>query len=402
MGGRILPRFDFRVDVEHASVTGKVRAKNEDAVLVAPELALFAVADGMGGLSAGEVASRLALDIVKDRLSAKATQRILEAYVQTPSLEHRRDVFAALRDACEAAHARVVEEQEARRAPMGTTLDLCLLARDKAFIAHVGDGRMYLVRPRATLQLTEDHLARDPASVRLRPSPRRIPRPLSTGVGLSSPLRVDVFVVDLRRGDTVLIATDGAYAPLGDEGAVTAASRGAPRTIVDQVVRQSLSKGGLDNTSLIVLRIEDRLVSRAGERGAKPATEGSEPDEMSAVQHCPLFVGLSPSSTLAALSAGIEIECEPDQELPRFEAGDLCAYIVLGGVVKLGSTSLGPPALVYAESLVGVEKSTPAVAAQRLRCIRIRRDDFREVAEHDAVLGLALFQRLAGHLARTG
>ncbi|NUP09007.1 MAG: phosphoprotein phosphatase [Polyangiaceae bacterium] len=403
MGGRILPRFDFRVDIEHASVTGKVRAKNEDNLTIAPELSLFGVADGMGGLSDGEVASRLALDVAKERISAKPAQRAIEAYVQSPTLERRREVFAQLRDACEAAHARLTEEQERRKTMMGTTLDLCLLARDKAFVVHVGDGRVYLVRPRATLQLTEDHLARDPASARAGGSARRTPRPLVSGVGLPSPLRADVFVVDLRRGDTVVLATDGAYAPLGDEAAVTSACRGAPRAIVDHVIRQSLAKGGRDNASLIVLRIEERLVARATDTTpAKPGkpNEHAEQDDMLTVQHCPIFVGLTASNVLAALSAGIEIEVPSGQELPRFEAGDLCAYIILGGMVKVGSTTLGAPGLVFAESLVGVERNVAAIVSDDVRCLRIRRDDFREVAEHDPVLGLALYQRLAGHLAR--
>ncbi len=392
---RVLPRFDFRVDIAAESVIGKVRDKNEDALLVAPEIALFGVADGMGGLSDGEHASRLALEEVRRCLSAKDVGRTLDALVETPTIERRRAVFAALRSACEAAHARLLDEQEKRGAPMGTTLDLCLFARDKAFIAHVGDGRALLVRPRATLQLTEDHLVRDPASVRLGREGRKLPRPLSSGVGLNVPLRVDVFVLDLHKNDTVVLASDGAYGPFADEAAITAACRGTPRVIADQFIKHSLAKGGRDNASLIVLRVEDRLVARTGER-----TQAG--DDMSAIQHCPLFVALPPAGVVAALSAAIEVDVEAGQDVAAFEAGDLCAYVVLEGVLRLASgTTLGAPALVFAESLVGVEKPGQAAkVTERVRLLRIRRDDFREVAEHDPALGLLLFQRLAGHLAR--
>lgn len=400
---RILPRFDFRVAIASGSDTGKVRAKNEDALLLAPESALFGVADGMGGLTAGEVASRLSVEAAKEHLASKKAQRALEGYAKSPTLENRREVFTALREACERAHARLLEEQEHKRGMMGSTLDLCLLVRDKAFLAHVGDGRMFLVRPRATLQLTEDHLARDPASLRGGASNKKAPRPLVSGIGLASALRIDVCAVDVRKGDVLVLATDGAYGPFEDEAAINAACRAsAPQAIVDQIVRHALAKGGRDNATVVALRIDERLVARPDVKGAKGGADATDNDDMVTIQHCPLFVGLSAPNVLAALSSGIEIELDAGKELPRFEAGDLCAYVVLSGVVKAGTTSLGPPALLYGESLVGVERSgATAVVTDRVRCLRIRRDDFREVAEHDTVLGLSLYQRLAGHLART-
>ena len=131
--------------------------------------------------------------------------------------------------------------------------------------------------------------------------------------------------------------TDGAYAPLGDEASVAAAFRGPSGAAVDQVMRQSLAKGGKDNATVIALRVEDRLVQRAQDAGSRLDVT----DDLVTLRHCPLLVGLSPSSTLAALSSGIEVELEPGHEIPRFEAGDHCAYVVLSGVVKVGEATLG-------------------------------------------------------------
>jgi serine/threonine protein phosphatase PrpC len=178
--GRILPRFDYRVEIASDSVTGKVRPSNQDSVLVSPELALFAVADGMGGLAQGDVASKLAIETVKARIASRAVQHAIEGFARNPTLDNRRDVFDEVRAACEQAHQRVVQEEEKIGSPMGSTLDLCVLVRGKAIVAHVGDSRAYLVRPRALLQLTEDHLARDPASTRLAPQTRNKPRSEST------------------------------------------------------------------------------------------------------------------------------------------------------------------------------------------------------------------------------
>ncbi len=394
MPTRILPRFDFRVEIAAESVTGKVREKNEDALLVAPELALFGVADGMGGLDSGEHASRTAIEVARAYLSTKEATRKLEEFCRTPTLEVRRSVFELLRGACEAAHDKLTREQEARAERMGTTLDLCLFARDKAFVAHVGDGRVFLARSKAVLQITEDHLVHDPQSIRRPGSAGRVPRPLASGVGLPVPLRVDVFPVDLRRNDTIVLATDGAYGPFEGEAAISHACRGAPRAICDTFVKNSLQKGGRDNASLVVIRVDERFLQRADERGAIDAGQ---------VRDCPLFEGLSPSSVLNALAGGIEVELEAGAVVPSFDAGDHCAYVVLDGLVRTeGGTTLGAPAVLFPESLVGVDHRTKGVTVvQRLRTLRIRRDDFREICAHDPVLGMALYERLATHIART-
>ncbi len=396
--GRVLPRFDFRVDVAGETHPGLVRSGNEDAHLLAPEIGLFAVADGMGGLTAGDVASSAAIRAAREVLVSSATQHTVATYAREPTLEHRRAVFARLREAFEAAHGALVEEQASRKSPMGTTLDACLLVRDKAFVAHAGDGRVYLARPRAVVQLTSDHLGHEPASGARR---ARGPRPLSSAIGLSSGLRVDVLVVDLDRGDGLVLMTDGAYGAFESEGALAHALRGSASAITERVLKVALARGGRDNATVIVLKMGERLVARPSEARSKASAEPDERDDIATLQHCPLFVGLDPPSLAIALSAGIEVDAEPGEELKRFEAGDLCAYVVLDGLVSTGDVEkLGPPGLVYAESLVGVEKQKRAVALERARLLRVRRDDFREVAEHDTVLGLSLYQRLAGHLAR--
>jgi serine/threonine protein phosphatase PrpC len=389
---RILPRFDFRVDIAVETVTGNVRDKNEDALLVAPELALFGLADGMGGLAAGEHASRIALEVARGRVATKEGARALDDYAQRPTLEHRRAVFALLRGACEDAHDRLLAEQDKRKDKMGTTMDLCLFVRDKAFVAHVGDGRVFLARSRATLQITEDHLVHDPGSIRRPDGGSKKPRPLSSGIGLPVPVRVDVFPVDVRRGDTIVLATDGAYAPLEGEAAVTTACRGAPRAICDAFVKNSLAKGGKDNASVVAVRVDERFIQRAEDRGS---------DDIATLRTCPLLEGLGASAVLSALASGIEVEHAAGAEVPAFDAGDHCAYLLLAGLVKTPSgTTLGPPALLYPDSLVGVGAAAAAVASEDMRAIRIRRDDFREVCQHDAALGSALYERLATHLAR--
>jgi hypothetical protein len=112
---------------------------------------------------------------------------------------------------------------------------------------------------------------------------------------------------------------------------------------------------------------------------------------------------MPPGAVLGALAAGVEIELGPGDRLPREVASDLCAYLILDGLIDFpGGRKLGASGLVFAESLVGVRREGELpVAGARSRLIRIRKDDFTEVCDHDADLAAALYQRLAHHLAST-
>lgn len=399
---RILPRFDFRVQVASDTVVGSVRKLNEDALLLAPELALFGAADGIGGLHHGDIAAQLALESARQFLADKAAQRATEAYAKAPTLERRREVFGMLRAACDAAHARLHEEQARRGATMGTTLDLCLLVRDAAFIAHVGDGRVYLCRPRAVLQLTEDHVVRPVRGASVPPSQRPKSAPLANGIGLATALRVDCLFVELHKGDTVALLTDGAYGPYADEASLGAALRSAPCAAVSEAVtRHSVARGGRDNATILLVRIEERLVVRTEELSPHSGRRENDRDDTETLRHCPLFVGLSTQQVLAALAAGIEVELEQGKTIKPNEANDLCAYVLLEGSVEVGPGPQSPPAIVFAASLAGVDKSVIGTALERTRCVRFRCDDFQEVAANDPALGVALLQRLAGYLARS-
>ena len=172
--------------------------------------------------------------------------------------------------------------------------------------------------------------------------------------------------------------------------------RGTPKAIAEQIIRHSLARGGRDNATVIVVRVEDRLITRVGD-------PQREPDDLAVARESSLFIGLSSAQVLAAITAAIEIELEAEAQIPVHDAGDLCAYVVLEGIVAHGASTLGPPALLYPESLAHVDKPQRELArvVERARCLRIRSDDFREITSHDPALGLELFRRLAVHLARS-
>ena len=397
----ILPRFDFRAEYSLASDIGATREQYEDAALLAPELGLFAVADGMGGHLAGEVAAKLAVEQIKHALSGRNAQRALDAYVACADLNARRRVFAELKRAVERTNAaiRADSEQNPEHRGMGTTLDVVWFARDHAFIAHVGDGRVYLARQRAVLQLTADHTA---LSVTKTDGFGRLISPsqgsgITNALGINEVVTVDMLFVDVSRGDRLLICSDGVYAQIEGESELSELLRsGSPLHAAQNLIAHA-ARQGRDNATAIVIEIGDRFVKR------KDHDRGLNAADLERARQSPLLVDLPLSFALTALSAAVEIEVGEGQGLPRAIASDLVSYIVLDGVVRYADERrVGAGALLHAESLLGVLGQGDApVCEQTTRLLRVRADDFAEICT-DPKLGTELYRRLAMHLARLG
>lgn len=273
------------IAVAALSHPGRVRERNEDAFLVfegAPEEAhsgawqLIAVADGVGGHSAGDIASELALDAVEASL-ADLPRRIEEL------ADGWRDVLdARLHDAVAAAngavqdHARLHPEREG----MATTLVVAVLSRGWLGIAHVGDSRAYLLRGGHAHALTSDHtwgmeeLERgmlDPAEIEQSPLRASITR----AVGLSRGHEADVAWLRLEPGDLVVLASDGLTQYVDGEGILTVTQRtpdieGAAR----ELVRLALDAGGRDNVTVVIARFDGLAAAPLPDQRAVAETAG--------------------------------------------------------------------------------------------------------------------------------
>ncbi len=385
----ILPRFDFRADSGMASDKGARRAHYEDAALLAPEIALFAVADGMGGHQAGDVAARLAVDTVRRVLSGRDSQRVIDAYVAKADLESRRAVYACLRSAFEEANRAVLADAAAdeKHRGMGATLDVVWLARGNAFIAHAGDGRIYLARLRAMLQLTQDHCA---------PSGGRRSSGITNAIGLAEQVQVDTLFVDLSRGDRLLLCTDGVHGQVEAEAELSELVRGGSAAQAAGSLVARAAEHGRDNATAVVVEIGERFVKRTDhDRGLAAA-------DLERARQSPLLVDLPQSFALSALSAAVEVEVRAGERIPRQVTNNLVAYIVLDGVVRYSNAerTVGAGALVFPESLVGLAgQGDLPIADQPCRLLRVRSDDFAEVCA-DPRLAAELYRRLATHIAR--
>ncbi len=211
------------MQVSYRTEVGHVRQRNEDALLARPERGVLAVADGLGGHPAGDLASMTAISSLdKAELSAESDED-------------------DLREATRAAHEAVlsVASEEPGRFGMGTTLVLAAIGEASARILHVGDSRAYLLEPERPLRpLTEDH---------------GVHGYLSQALGLDRAVEPDVADVECPPGSRLLLCTDGLTNMVEEQKIADLLGHGDTQEAVDGLVDAALANGGIDNVTVIVV-----------------------------------------------------------------------------------------------------------------------------------------------------
>jgi serine/threonine protein phosphatase PrpC len=284
--------------------TGRKRRRNEDAYIAAPPL--FAVADGMGGAQAGEIASRLAAAAVR------------ESEPQQAQPEER--VAALIRE----ANRRVYEQagESSAMHGMGTTITLALVVDGAVVIGHVGDSRAYRLRGRALEQLTEDHslVAELVRSGRLSPEeaethPQR--SVITRALGTDPDVDADVFRVQARAGDLFLLCSDGLTTMVDADTILTTLERRRDdlELAARELVGEANRRGGEDNITVVLFEIAagDGLSTT----GVLPQEEAETLTEASRVP------------TIAAPTAGLEGGPSPPASRRRWRVRPLPIIVVL-------------------------------------------------------------------------
>lgn len=254
---------------EHTD-TGLVRSQNEDAIALSPEFGFAIVADGMGGYSAGEVASTIAVAVFKESLEAALRQQS-EANPDDRPMRSRQ-VQRMLTEAIQRANTAIIDavRTEPRYKGMGTTLVAALFQPNKVTIAHVGDSRAYRFRKGLLVQVTRDHsLVQQqldagkitPEMARISPNRNLVTR----AVGIDATVEVEVHDYSTEPGDIYLMCSDGLSDMLADEdlAEVIARPEASLATTTSTLVRMANDNGGRDNISVVLVRIPEQGPKKA-------------------------------------------------------------------------------------------------------------------------------------------
>lgn len=242
---------------------GVVRERNEDSAHVDERSRFVIVADGMGGHGAGDVASAMAVELVRQRLEAEAA--FLAAYASAPTVHGRTLLAAQMRRAVEHANAEVFARSERERElyQMGSTVEVVVLAGNEAFIAHVGDSRTYLVRNGKVAQLTVDHTVAETmrragtfTDEEARVSPMR--SVLSNAIGVTPTVSVDLLRIELRAGDRLLVCSDGLHDYFSREELSLHLDAGDPDEVLDRMIDHARRSGGHDNITGVLIEARTR------------------------------------------------------------------------------------------------------------------------------------------------
>jgi len=244
---------------------GLVRKTNEDAFLCCEELGAFAVADGMGGHSSGEVASRLALEAFESFISRSSLGHDFSwPYGVDPhlSLEANR-----MRTAIHLANRRVFREAESRDdyTGMGTTLSAVLVHDDTAVVGHVGDSRVYLLQRGVLRQVTRDDswvamvLANNPTMDPAELSRHPMRHVLTNVLGAREQVEVQLEECRLDDGDLLLACSDGLHGTIEPETLQAMLARGGELPgLAEALVRMAVERGAPDNVTAVLASYSGR------------------------------------------------------------------------------------------------------------------------------------------------
>ena len=230
---------------------GQVRKKNQDYYYISDDGCVNILADGMGGYAGGEVASKLAT------LTAK---QYIEDHFDKNKEYEKQEILSLIRQAMEYANAEVHKkaQEDKELELMGTTLEVCLIYKDKMFIGHVGYSRVYRLRQGIIRKLTKDDsyvqkLVEDGTITKEEAKNHPKKNMLVKALGCETKLEVNVFYKKFLPDDIVLICSDGLTNMVSEEQIYNIISNDINQA-TEKLVQEANKNGGLDNITLIIIK----------------------------------------------------------------------------------------------------------------------------------------------------
>lgn len=232
---------------------GNVRETNEDYFYISnslDEVQLYILADGMGGYNGGEIASKLAVQTAKN-------------YIENNFKDIEKDkdsIIQLLGSSME--YANMVVYEKAKSTPelqgMGTTLEICLIYNNKAYIGHIGDSRIYRVRKQFIRKLTQDHsyvqkLVKEGTITKEQAEHHPQKNMLMKALGCNAFVEPDVMVKGFLKDDIIIMCSDGLSNMVDQETIYEMASKNIEQATKD-LVQLAKDRGGYDNITVVIIR----------------------------------------------------------------------------------------------------------------------------------------------------
>jgi serine/threonine protein phosphatase PrpC len=383
----------MRVDSWALTDVGRARKHNEDGWLIDDQLGLYAVADGMGGHAAGEVASAYGLRCVQEQLVKK--KPLLDDYAANPTPEKRALILREVELAINVASSAIyhMAQRDKKRHGMGTTLSLILLVGNKAFMAHVGDSRIYLARANQIHQLSEDHsylweqIKKGAITVE---EAKRSPfsNVITRAVGITETVQVDTLVFDILPGDTYLCCSDGLHGYLEGEAELAQILFGEDgEEIPKRLIGLANARGGKDNITSVVLRVP-------GDAGDPSAIDVIE--KMDILRKIPLFRHLNYKELVKVLNQTTQRTYQDGEIVIEEKSDGDEFYIILAGEVEVTKggrplTTLGVGVHFGEMALVDRSPRSATVKAKnQTRLMSLSRKAFYQLVRTEPVLASKL------------
>lgn len=396
----------MRVDSWALTDVGRARKHNEDGWLIDDQLGLYAVADGMGGHAAGEVASAYGLRCVQEQLVKKKS--LLDEFAENPTPEKHAQILREVELAINVASSAIyhMAQRDKKRHGMGTTLSMLLIAGNKAFMAHVGDSRIYLFRAGQIHQLSEDHSylweqIKKGAITLEEAKSSPFSNVITRAVGITETVQVDTLVLDVLPGDTYLACSDGMHGYIESEGELAQLLAGEDgEELPRRLVGIANARGGKDNITVVVVRVP-------GDAGDPTAADVLE--KLDVLRRIPLFRHLSYKELVKVLNQTAPKVFEPGETIIEERSTGEEFYVILSGEVEV--TKGGRPLTVLTPGVHFGEmalvdrspRSATVRARERTRLISLSRKAFYQIVRSEPVLSSKLlwsFVQVLSHRLR--
>ena len=231
---------------------GKARELNQDYYYISKETdepKIYILADGMGGYKGGEIASKLATDSVR--------KYIENNFDSTP--KEKEEILKLINSAVE--YANMVVYEKSKEIPelegMGTTIEICLIYNNKAYIGHIGDSRIYRIRKEVIRKLTKDHsyvqkLVEDKKITREEAKSHPKKNMLTRALGCTPYVEPDLRARNFEKGDVFIICSDG-LTKKKKKKRIYELVKNDITTATDNLIKEANDAGGYDNITVIII-----------------------------------------------------------------------------------------------------------------------------------------------------